>query len=212
MEKTAANTINGININIKNGDLTAETADCLVVPEFNSCSSRGGVGAAIEDAGMAEGLDAYDAIVKKQPREFGDAILTPSGRAGVQLAHVVTAGADDNNQFRVVNTAMYKALVAANAHGLKTIALPELGTGIIGSLTQEQSAKAIFNAVYRFSQECPSSSINGVSFVVFRGSTEPAQKVLDSKSYVDSTAPQKGKKPFSLSAFARGLQHMINRR
>jgi len=186
--------INTIEVGVKNGNIATEAADCIVVPEFENCASRGGVGYAIEAAGMAEGLDAYDAIVERQARQFGDAIITPSGKPGVAIAHVATAGADEEKQFGVVNTAVYKTLVAAAAHGLSHVALPELGTGIIGSLTQEQSAKSIFNAVHRFSTEHPSSSVRNVSLIIFRGSTTPAEKVLAEKSYIDLNA-EKGKKP-----------------
>ena len=197
--------INNINVCLKKGNLAVEDADCIVVPEFNTCSSRDGVGYAIEAADMEAGLDAYDKVVQEVPLKDGDAIITKSGKPGVVLAHVTTIEAEEDSQLEVVNRSILKTLETAAEVGVKRIALPELGTGIIGSLTQEQSAKAVFNAIHEFSKNNPNSGIEEVSLVVFRSSTEPAKRVLTEKSYIDFIAKEQGEKQFDIKEWAEGM-------
>ncbi len=197
--------INNINVCLKTGNVAAEDADCIVVPEFRDGASGGGVGYAIETAGMGAGLEAYGKVAQEGFLKDGDAIITESGKPDVKLAHVVTVSAREDSQFEVVNRSVLKTLETANEVGIKRIALPEIGTGIIGSLTQEQSAKAIFNAVYEFSKNNPSSSVEEVSFVVYRSSTEPAKRVLTDKSYIGIMTEEKGNKSLDLEEFVEGL-------
>lgn len=197
--------INNINVCLKTGNVAAEDADCIVVPEFRDGASGGGVGYAIETAGMGAGLEAYEKVAQEGFLKDGDAIITESGKPDVKLAHVVTVSAREDSQFEVVNRSVLKTLETANEVGIKRIALPEIGTGIIGSLTQEQSAKAIFNAVYEFSKNNPSSSVEEVSFVVYRSSTEPAKRVLTDKSYIGIMTAEKSNKSLDLEEFVEGL-------
>ena len=171
--------IQDITICVKNGDISQENVDCIVVPEFNNCASYGGVGYSIQAAGMTAGLKAYDQIAQEKGLGYGGSIITESGKEGVKLAHVVTAGADKDNQGNAVCTAIFNTLVSADDQGIKSVAIPELGTGIIGSLTQEQSAKAVFHAVYMFTKAHSKPGIEKVSFVVYKGSTDPAKRVLE---------------------------------
>ena len=59
-----------------------------------------------------------------------------------------------------------------------------MGTGIIGNLTQEQSARLIFNAVYEFAKVNPDSNVNKVSLIIYRASLDPAIQVLANKTYM----------------------------
>lgn len=199
------NKIEYIDIIVKNGNIAAEKADCIVVPQFSNCASYGGVGYAIEVAGMAAGLDEYDKIAQKRPLRYGDSMITASGKPGVKLAHVATAGANDKEQPMAVVKSIVGTLVSANQQKLQHIAIPEFGTGIIGNLTQEQSAQAIFNAVYEFAKANPASSIKQVSLVIFRGSTAPALKVLTDKTYVKLPANMIGSKEFNMGVWLYGM-------
>lgn len=190
--------INNIKVTVKNGNLATEPADCIVVPEFDSGASYGGVGYAIAQAGMSAGLEAYDEAVGNKPFAYGDVLVTESGKPGVKLAHAATAGADDNIQFQVVFKAVFQILAEADKLGLKTVALPEIGTGIIGRLTQEQSARAIFCAVQKFACTHPVSAVEHVVLVVYRGATAPAERVLSDGSYVEFRN-EAGQKEFNLA-------------
>ena len=196
------NKIGKINVVIKNGDVTAENVDCIVVPQFRSEASYGGVGRSIYGAGMRRGLELYDDIVNANPLNYGDAVITESGRDGVWLAHVATAGADKDTLFKAVFQAVFNALKVARAKGVKSIAIPELGTGVIGSLTQEQSAKAILGAVVHFTSIFENAGIENITVCVVRGSTAPAEKVLTRISEMDINLFEKGEKEFDFEAWA----------
>ena len=202
--------IGNINVVVKNGNIAEETADCIIVPEFNTCASYGGVGYAMKVAGMSAGLEEYDKKVHVRPLQLGEMLMTDSGKPGVKLAHVATADAKAENQFSIVEDAIYKTLVAANVQKLQHIAMPELGTGIIGALTQEQSALAIFSAVYKFTTENPNASIKTISLVVYNASIEPALKVLKTKAYVKDSRGQTGKKKFSIADWLFGMRNHGN--
>ena len=186
--------IENIKINVKVGNLAAEMADCLVVPQFSSCASYGGVG-----------LDIYDQKVKTQPLPFDRIIITNSGKAGVKLAHAATVGAKEDQQFRVVQNAMLRILLEAKRHGIRTIAVPEIGTGIIGCLTPEQSAKAIFSAVHICATMAPEHEVEEVTLVIYGGSTASAEKVLTEKSYINVDKDEVGQKEFDLVKFVTEL-------
>ncbi len=178
------NKIENIDIVVKEGDIAGEQADLIVVPEFNGCASGGGVGYAIIKAGMQAGLDIYNKAAQEKPFNCGDVMITKSGKPGVALAHVATVSAGVQEQPVAVVKAVFNTLKSANAKKLQHIAIPELGTGIIGNLTQEQSAQLIFNAVYEFAKANPDSNVKKVSLIIYRASLDPAIKVLANKTYV----------------------------
>lgn len=196
--------INNVKVVIKNGNIAVENVDCIVVPQFNICASYGGVGAAIYAAGMEKGLELYDEKAYKQPFKYGEALITESGKTGVKLAHVATAGASSEEQSRVVFEAMFRVLMSAKEQGVKTIAVPEIGTGIIGTLTAKQAAMAIFGAIYQFSKQFPEACIETVTLVIYRGSLAPAEEVLSEQSYVEFK-PEAGEKQFSFSEWLIGM-------
>ena len=178
------NKIGNIDIVVKNGNIAEEKADLIVVPEFNSSASGGGVGCAIINAGMQAGLDLYDKAAQKKPFNCGDVMITKSGKRGIALAHVATVSASAQEQPVAVVKAVFNTLKSANDKNLQNIAVPELGTGIIGNLTQEQSAQLIFNAVYEFAKANPDSNVKKVSLVIYRASLDPAIRVLANKTYM----------------------------
>lgn len=178
------NKIGNIDIVVKNGNIAEENADLIVVPEFNSSASGGGVGYAIINAGMQAGLDMYHKAAQKKPFNCGDVMITTSGKKGVKLAHVATVSAGAQEQPVAVVKAVFNTLKSANDKKLQHVAIPELGTGIIGNLTQEQSARLIFNAVYEFAKVNPDSNVNKVSLIIYRASLDPAIQVLANKTYM----------------------------
>lgn len=200
--------INNIGIVVKNGNVATENAECIVVPEFNSCASYGGVGYAIEVAGMGAGLETYDKVASDKPFNYGDVLITESGKPDIKLAHVATVGAKADEQFFVVVRAMFQVLVSANSLGLRTIAVPEIGTGIIGTLTPEQSAKAIFGAIAQFTMRYPETRIEKVTLVIYRGSTAPAEKILFEQSYIEKDGcikDMRGEKEFNIAEWLKEM-------
>ena len=103
---------------------------------------------------------------------------------------------------------MFQVLVSANSLGLKSIAVPEIGTGIIGTLTPEQSAKAIFAAIAKFTTIYPEARIEEVTLVIYRGSTAPAEKVLSEQSYIEKNGcikDMRGEKKFNMAEWLKEM-------
>lgn len=196
--------IGNIAVIIKNGDIAAENVECLVVPQFKDCASYAAVGGSIAKKGMRKGLDIYDEAVSHRPFDYGSVLLTESGKNGIYLAHVATAGAEKDKQFKVIFKAILQVLTEADNLGIKTIAVPELGTGIIGNLTQTQSAKAIFAAVSQFSQLKPQNTIEEIRLVIYNKPIEPAEKVLSQKTF--DFKDEIGEKAFNLTEWLEGMK------
>ena len=148
----------------------------------------------------------YDAIVHQEPLVLGRVLITESGLKDIKLAHVSTVNSQKETQFKVIFDAVLTTLLEDEKHGMKTIAIPELGTGIIGFLTQEQSARAIFSAVNQFAIHCPDSNIKEIRLVIFRSSTVPAETVLSKQSFEFEN--EIGEKQFSFEAW---LEEMVAR-
>lgn len=173
-----------IDVEVKTGDIVKEEVDCIVVPEFINKASYGGVGAAICRADMYNGIKEFDNLAKSKELKYGDAVLTQSGKNNTYLSNVVTIGVDASHQFMTVFSAIMHTLTQAEKLGLKSVVIPELGTGKDGTLTSSQSAKAILGAIYQFSRMRQTKSVNKVIIVNYHGSIEKAQKVLEEESYI----------------------------
>lgn len=163
--------LDGMSIGLALGDITAADADAYIVPQFESGASEGGVGGAICRAGAERGvIDEYETRVKANggTLEFGTAFVTPAhGGRSRKLIHAVSVGSGKEKEFRTIQKAVFNALLAAQQDGtIKTVVCPVLGTGIIGSLSDRQSATAMLSAVSQFNRQHPDSGIK-VSFVAF---------------------------------------------
>ena len=196
--------IGSINVIVKNGNIAEEKVDCIVIPEFTDWASYGGVGAAISACGMEKGLALYDTAVQQKPLALGHVMITESGLKNIKLAHVSTVNSQKETQFKVIFDAVLMVLLEAEKQGMKTIAIPELGTGVIGFLTQEQSARAIFCAVNQFSTRYLNSKIEEIRLVIFRNSTVPAETVLSKQSFEFEN--EIGEKQFNFEAW---LEEMV---
>lgn len=199
--------LGGIKVKIVRGDVTEQSADCIVVPEFCNCACYTGIGNSCVRLGMRAGMKAYDQYVTSRPFNFGDAFLTYGGRDHILLGHVATIGVKQDEQFATVYKAMYNIIRDCNQIpyvSCKSIAVPELGMGMTGHLTQEQSARAIIGAVDAFSRVCGATIVEEVILCVYHESTEPAEKVLAEGSYRDFK-PEVGQKPFDPVAWIHGM-------
>lgn len=140
-----------VKITVSAGDMTRVPADAYVVPQFKGGASDGGVGGAIYRSGAEKGMDEYDQAARSKNMDFGDAMVTKSGGGNsTHLIHTVTVGSGANNEFNNVQSGIKNGLLQADAAGIKSVASPTLGTGIIGQLTDAQSARAIFGGVQEY--------------------------------------------------------------
>jgi len=197
--------IGDVSVKVASGDMTSIKADAFLVPEFQRGASYGGVGAAVERNGAGAGLDAFDEIVRTQGEQpYGAVHITESGGGNSsKLIHAVTVGSGPENEFQVIQDAVYNSLKAAEEQGLSSVAMPALGTGIIGSMTNEQSAQAMMAAIKRFSDEGGKMDVSLVLYGSPKGYNAFAD-TMKSGNYT-SVASQVGAKQFDTAGFLAGL-------
>jgi len=202
--------ISGQKISIGLGDLTSEKCESFIVPQSDRSLSYGGVGGAIIRSGAESGMNAYqDQLEKHGPFNFGDAYLTESGGGNSKyLLHVVTVGSPRDEQFSTIQKAFYNALTQAQARGIKTVAAPALGTGIVGLLTPTQSAKAMLSAVNQFAKA--GGAMDEIKFVIRGTAADQAAftQVLEEKSFA-AAAPEVGQKKFDFEKFGTKMREDI---
>lgn len=198
--------IRNVTLRVAFGDMTKIKADAYIVPQFTSCASYGGVGGAVARSGAVKGIDEFQEFVSKQgEQKFGTVLLTGSyGGNSDKLLHTVSVGSSKEHEFNTVQTSIYNALRTAEENGVKSVVSPALGTGIIGQLTPEQSAKSILSAVKNFADEGRNMD---VSVVIYgdRGAYNDFIKTLSTKSY-ENASKEKGIKEFDMGQWIVGMQ------
>lgn len=128
-------------------------------------------------------MDNYDKLAHANNYPTSSVILTESGVRGILLAHLTTAETNEDDQFMVIFKTIGKLMRKCDEAGIKTVAIPELRTGVIGNLTQTQSAKAIFGAVYKYAVNHKKGKIESVTLVVYGDDTHAAEQVLADETY-----------------------------
>jgi hypothetical protein len=116
----------------------------------------------------------------------------------------VSVGSDKKDEFNTIQTGFYNALKLAGNHGIRKLVAPAMGTGIIGQLTAEQSARAMMSALDQYTKE-GGASID-VSFVIY-GDKEAYQAFADtlkSRSYENATR-EKGEAKFDSARLVEGM-------
>ncbi|MEI8129515.1 MAG: macro domain-containing protein [bacterium] len=198
--------IRNVTLKIAFGDMTKVKADAYIVPQFNSCASYGGVGGSVARAGAVKGIDEFAEFVsQKGEQKFGTTLLTKShGGNSDKLLHVVSVGSSKEHEFDTVQSSIYNALTTAEQNGVKSIASPALGTGIIGNLTAEQSAKSTLSAIKQFADEGKNMD---VSLVIYgnKSAYNDFVKTLSTKSYETATK-EGGEKQFDMGRWIVGMQ------
>ncbi|MBK6686045.1 MAG: macro domain-containing protein [Deltaproteobacteria bacterium] len=211
-QKMSIGTVGNIPVTTIIGHLERTPADALVAPQWqgDAGSYGGGVGRALIGAGGKRAYEDYAAHCAKTETKYGDTHLSPSGvDLWPHVINAVTVGAGQAEEFKVIEDTTYAILKAAADAGLRSVAFPALGTGVIGRLTSEQSAKAITNGIARASKDGlqvevavvlwaghPASAEQGfadftktITAGVFGGASEVGRKGFDLAAWVkDNTA------------------------
>lgn len=143
-------------IRIIQGDITKIKADAIVNAANSSLLGGGGVDGAIHRAGGPEILNDCRAIVARQGGcKTGEAVITTAGR--LPAKHVIhTVGPVWNNGTReedILLANCYRhSLELAARHHLKTIAFPNISTGIY-HFPKDLAAKIAMDAIVQFLEE-----------------------------------------------------------
>jgi O-acetyl-ADP-ribose deacetylase (regulator of RNase III) len=190
------------------GDITESKVDALIVPQFTNDVSYGGVGGAVARSGALAGMQEYDRFIQQNGRQnYGTVLLSPSGSPKFShLLHVVSVGSGEDKEFSTVQNGFFNALKLAEAHGLKSIAAPALGTGIIGDLTAKQSAEAMMSSLKAYGET--GGKPMGVEFVIYgdRSAFTDFVQVMNSGSYNEVNRHQTGEREFDPVRWADGFK------
>lgn len=205
--KITTGKISGNDVCVKMGDITQSCVDAIVVPEFKGGASYGGVGGSVARSGAIAGMQAYDTLVDDMgPQSFGTVLLTDSGGGKAsKLLHIVSVGSGKDEEFNTIKTGFFNALEVAARNKVNSIAVPALGTGIIGQLTGEQSAQAMMSALKDYSEDGgPQITIEFVIYGDHQSYTEFAD-VLTSGSYATANNKQAGRRRMDLSRWSEEM-------
>lgn len=117
-------------IEIVLGDITLQEVDAIVNAANNHLWMGAGSAGAIVRAG---GREIEDEAMSQGPIEVGEAIVTGGGDLPANhVIHAAAMGEDLMTSADLIRAAMQNALLRAEELGLRSVAVPALGTGVGG--------------------------------------------------------------------------------
>ncbi|HIB36355.1 O-acetyl-ADP-ribose deacetylase [Mesonia sp.] len=153
-------------IGIIKGDITKLEVDVIVNAANSSLLGGGGVDGAIHRAGGSQILEDCRAIRNKQGKcKTGEAVITRAGNLPAQkVIHTVGPvwNGGNKNEAELLQNCYKNSLQLAEEHQLKTIAFPNISTGIY-KYPKNEAAKVAVSTIKKFS----SSMIEKVIFICF---------------------------------------------
>jgi len=137
-----------LDIQIQKGDITKADVEAIVNPSNSFGWMGGGSAAAIVRAG---GEEIEKEIVEKAPLEIGKAVATKAGKLPYKFIIHAPTMESPAQKAQGYNVAMSTrgALLLADDQGLKSIAMPGLGTGV-GSFPIKEAAKIMVDELKKF--------------------------------------------------------------
>lgn len=154
-------------IQLIKGDITSIHVDAIVNAANSSLLGGGGVDGAIHRKGGSQILEACKAIRNRQGKcKTGEAVITTAGNLPAKFV-IHTVGSvwqgGNANEAELLSNCYKNSLKLAIANNIKTIAFPNISTGIYGYPKQEAAQIAI-KTVHDFIEN---DTIEEVIFVCF---------------------------------------------
>jgi O-acetyl-ADP-ribose deacetylase len=117
-------------VTLRQGDLTEAQVDAIVNAANNDLLLGGGVAGAIRVKG---GPSIQEECNRLGPVHVGEAAITGAGRLAARyVIHAASMQLGGRTSEQGLRDATRNALQCAQEHGLRSIALPAIGTGIAG--------------------------------------------------------------------------------
>lgn len=151
-------------IQVVEGDITDQETTAVVNAANNHLWMGGGVAGALKRKG---GETIEEEAVALGPVEVGTSVLTGAGKLRARhVIHAAVMGQDLHTDEAKIRSASRSALELAGRHGLESVSVPALGTGV-GGFSLHHCARIMIEEAIRFLMENPKTRI--VRFVLMGG-------------------------------------------
>ncbi len=151
---------------VSKGDITTMKVDAIVNAANTSLLGGSGVDGAIHKAGGNAILEACMVIRNKQGGcKVGEAVITTAGNLPSKyVIHTVGPvwNGDKEEKRKLLANCYVNALQIAEENGVKTIAFPNISTGIYG-FPKKEAAQIVIATVQKFSAK----NLEEITFVCF---------------------------------------------
>jgi O-acetyl-ADP-ribose deacetylase len=141
--------LEGTQLELIEGDITELEVDAIVNAANAELKLGSGVAGAIREKGGPSIQEECDRI---GGTSVGTAVLTGGGDLKAQhVIHAVGPRMGEGDEDRKLQSAIRSSLALADRHGLKSIALPAISTGVFG-FPMDRCARILLTEVYRYLQ------------------------------------------------------------
>ena len=141
--------LEGTQLELAEGDITELDVDAIVNAANEELKLGSGVAGAIREKGGPSIQEECDRI---GGTPVGTAVLTGGGELKARhVIHAVGPRMGEGDEDRKLQSAIRSSLALADRHGLKSIALPAISTGVFG-FPVDRCARILLTEVYRYLQ------------------------------------------------------------
>ena len=148
-ENRLAVTLDRTQLEILEGDVTAQEVEAIVNPANERLQLDAGVSAVIREKG---GPSIQEECNRIGSTPVGTAVMTGAGHLKAKrVIHAVGPMTGEGDEDKKLASAVRAALALADRRGLKSIALPAISTGKAG-LPMDRAARIILTEIQRFLQ------------------------------------------------------------
>mmetsp|Transcript_8755 Transcript_8755/g.9857 ORF Transcript_8755/g.9857 Transcript_8755/m.9857 type:complete len:389 (+) Transcript_8755:34-1200(+) len=159
---------------VVHGDICSEKVDAIVNPSNTKLQGAGGVSQLIAEKGGEKLQEEINKVMnEKEVLEISSVVVTNGGSLSVKhVIHVALpvwrGGAEQEMEQFVAG--IKNALMEADKHGFKSIAIPAVGGNGVGGFPKEEVTKGLINACAEYSKETSTKTVESIRFV----SNDPA--------------------------------------
>ena len=140
-------------IRVEEGDISTFRGDAVVNAANNHLRMGDGVAGALLRRGGHEIQEECDALIRREgPLELGEAAVTRAGRLEARYVIHAAAMGDRDPTPHSIRAATRNSLRLAGERGVRSLALPVLGTGV-GGFPFEEAARLMIEEIRTFSTD-----------------------------------------------------------
>lgn len=168
MEILAERRRNGKTLRLVFGDITERDVDAIVNAANKHLQHGGGVAGAIVRKGGT--------VIQEESNRIGfvptgNAVMTSAGHLKAQyVIHAVGPRMGEGDEETKLRRAVQQTLLLASKHGLNSVSMPAISSGIFG-FPKDRCAAILVAESKRFFEEQTDTSLNCIEFCIFDAET-----------------------------------------